>query len=315
MTHAPTMIPDVLIYVDEAEAAGGSGRSLRNACRRGLLVRVRRGAYCPRDVWDSLDPRDQHLLVVRAAIRRVRGPFLVAGASAAAVWRLPFAARGLDDVTLLVPFAAGGSSEPGVRRTCASWESAAASEVGGIPVTTRTRAVLDHSRFLTFGRAVAVVDAVRSRRDADPLALEALRAELDRARFSRGTRALDGVLRFSTSLSDSVGESETRAAIHVAGFETPELQRRWVDAEGAIETDYYWESVDAAGEFDGKVKYTRDDYTGGDQADVVWREKLREDRLRRQVRTVLRLVTRDVRDRVVLARLLAGAGIPRRGSR
>lgn len=315
MTMATMMTSDVLIHVEDAEASGGSGRALRDACRRGLLVRVRRGTYCLREIWDELSSAQRHILTIRAATRRLQGPYLVAGRSAAAIWGLPYAALDRDEVTLLVPASGGGSSEPGVRRTFASADAASVAEVDGIPVTTLARTVVDHARALDFPRAVAVVDHARSRRNPAAVDLEVLAEEGRRANFARGRNALGRALDFSTSLSDSVGESETRAAIHLAGFETPHLQRVWQDAEGRMESDYYWESVDVAGEFDGKLKYTRDDYTRGDPSNVVWREKRREDRLRRMVSGVVRLVTEEVRQPVVLTRILSEAGVPRAASR
>lgn len=304
-------VPDILLYVDDVERDGGSGRELRDACRRGSLVRVRRGAYCAREPWESLGPEERHLLAIRAVIRRVRGPYLVAGRSAAAVHGLPYAARDLQDVTLLVPYPGGGSSEPGVRRTSFAFETADAVVRDGIPVTSQSRTVLDLARTLEFGRAVAVADRAQWRKAQDPISRGALFDELDRARFPRGSRVVERVVEFSTTLSDSVGESEARAAIHRLGFEVPVLQRQWRDAEGLIESDYYWESVDTAGEFDGKVKYTRDEFTHGDPVEVVWREKRREDRLRRLASGVVRLVTDEVRDPLRLARILSDAGIPR----
>lgn len=306
-------IPDVLISVAHAEAAGGSGRAMRDACRRGLLVRVRRGIYCPSGVWENLDARERHVLEIRAVSSRVEGPHLIAGSSAAALWGLPFAAGDGDDVTLLVPYPGGGSSEPGVRRTCLAAATAQEARVDGIPVTTCERTVLDHARALDFARAVSVIDHARSRRRATPVSAERLEAELAAAAYPRGAHALRRALAFSTDVSDSVGESEARARIHLLGFETPELQRVFLDDLGRIETDFYWPSVDVAGEFDGKVKYAREEYTHGDPAEVVWREKRREDRLRRMVSGVVRFSTSDVRSPVVLARLLSQAGIPRPG--
>jgi len=308
---ASTLIPDILMYVDEIERDGGAGRELRSACRRGLLVRVRRGAYCAREVWDSLRPEERHVLAIRATVRHVRGPYLVAGGSAAAIHGLPYASRDLQNVTLLVPYSGGGSSEPGVRRSSAAFDTAEPSIVDGIPVTTVERTVLDLARTLEFGRAVAVADRAQWRKARTPLPRAQLFVELERARFARGARVAERVVRFSTPLSDSVGESETRAAIHQAGFEVPELQHRWSDAEGEIESDYYWATVDTAGEFDGKVKYTRDEYTHGDPSEVVWREKRREDRLRRLASGVVRLVTPEVRNPILLARILTDAGVPR----
>lgn len=306
-------LPDILIAVAQAEAAGGSGRAMREACRRGLLVRVRRGIYCPRAVWDDLDARERHILEIRAVSSRVEGPHLVAGPSAAALWGLPFAASDGDDVTLLVPYPGGGSSEPGVRRTCLAAATAREARLDGIPVTTRERTVLDLARTLDFARAVSVIDHARSGRRATQVSADALEAELIRAAYPRGVGALRHALAFSTDASDSVGESEARARIHLLGFETPEVQRVFADDRGDMRVDFYWPSVDVVGEFDGKVKYTRAEYTRGDPAEVVWREKRREDRLRRIVSGVVRLTTSDIRHPTVLAALLRQAGVPREG--
>ncbi len=306
-----TLVPDVLLFTDEVERSGGSGREMRVECRRGNLVRVRRGAYCLREIWESLSPEGRHVLAVRATIRRVRGPFLVAGGSAAALHGLPYASRDLQDVLLLVPYPGGGSSEPGVRRTTAAFDTAEHIVRDGIPVTTVARTVLDLARSLEFGRAVAVADRAQWRKARAPVTREELFAALGRARFPRGGRVAERVVGFSTHLSDSVGESEARAAIHRLGFEVPRLQHYWRDAEGQMESDFYWESVDIAGEFDGKVKYTRDEYTRGDPSAAVWREKRREDRLRRLTSGVVRLVTEEVRNPVLLARILTDAGVPR----
>jgi len=122
-------------------------------------------------------------------------------------------------------------------------------------------------------------------------------------------RAID----FSTSLSGSIGESDARAVMYQLGYPRPQLQVRFSDAEGDIFPDFYFAEDDAAVEFDGKAKYTRDEYTKGDPAEVVWREKKREDRLRRQVRTVVRILFEDVRSPLLLQRKLADAGIRRNG--
>jgi hypothetical protein len=121
------------------------------------------------------------------------------------------------------------------------------------------------------------------------------------------------VVDFATSLSDSFGESRCRAAMELQGFDAPELQVEFRDAQGLIVPDFYWRSVRGAAEFDGKVKYTRGEYTGGDPAETVWREKKREDRLRRMVDGVTRILTADVNRPHSLVGLLLELGVPRGG--
>ncbi|MEO8093946.1 MAG: type IV toxin-antitoxin system AbiEi family antitoxin domain-containing protein [Pseudolysinimonas sp.] len=300
-----------LIFADEVRRAGEDPRRLRDGVRQGLFVRVRRGAYCTRVRWDSLSNRERHVLAVRAVVRDTAPPFLVAGRSAAAVYGMPFCAFWPERVTLLVPWRGGGSSEPGIARTTNSAASARADSFDGIPITTRDRTVLDVAREAGHANAVALLDWAQSRRRKTPLKRESVEAELRRSDFTRGRRAASAAFAFSTHLSDSPGESLARVAIHRLGFEVPQLQVEFTDSQGAMYPDFYWPSIRVAAEFDGKVKYTRDEFTGGDPAEVVWKEKQREDRLRRQVARVDRIVSADVADPRRLARILTDAGVPR----
>ena len=93
------------------------------------------------------------------------------------------------------------------------------------------------------------------------------------------------------------------------------MQAQFRDDHGLIEPDYLWESVGQAGEFDGKSKYTRNEYTAGNPGEVVWKEKKREDRLRRMVRGVTRIIAPDVENPARLVGLLLAAGVPRGGKR
>lgn len=300
----------LLIYVEDVRAAGGDPRELRTACRRGEMTRVRRGVYLPTHEWRELDPRDQHLLAVLAVTHRSHPPFLVAGPSAGAMWGLPYAAEWPADVTLLIPATTGGKSEPGVRRTVASAAGAIGVAIDGIPVTTLARTALDMARTEDFPMAVAILDRAVWRRDPHATTIDELSRELVRAGFVRRGVHLARAISFATELSDSPYESLTRATIHELGFVAPLLQVELRDDMGVIMPDFLWPGI-AAAEFDGRAKYMRDEYTGSDPSAVVWREKKREDRLRRMVPTVVRIVAEDVHDRARLANLLEDAGVPR----
>src|SRR5699024_8419848 len=64
------------------------------------------------------------------------------------------------------------------------------------------------------------------------------------------------------------------------GIPAPRLQHRYFDGVLVPRTDFSWGDGALAGEFDGRVEYTRDAAYGGAPSDVVWREKQREDRIR-----------------------------------
>ncbi|UIJ36253.1 hypothetical protein [Allobranchiibius sp. GilTou73] len=107
--------------------------------------------------------------------------------------------------------------------------------------------------------------------------------------------------------SGSEGESLSRARMFEMGFPQPELQVRIPDGERrAAYGDFGW--GDLIGEFDGRVKYRADGFSGGAAEEVVWREKLREDAIRRTHR-VVRWIWDDAFEPARLRRILVQAGL------
>lgn len=96
-------------------------------------------------------------------------------------------------------------------------------------------------------------------------------------------RRAEHVAGLASPLAESVGESYSRAAFEFLGFEQPELQHPLRDEDGFIgRTDCWWPESRVVGEFDGKAKYVDAGIRGDISAEeAVYREKLREDRIRR----------------------------------
>jgi hypothetical protein len=290
----------------------GSDRALKREVDAGRLVKVRRGAYVEAKRWASADDREKHLLRVRAAaVFAVEEP-IVAGVSAAALWGMPIHRPFPTDVTFLCKWIGGGRSEPGVRKSTRGFSTARIVRREGVLVTCLSRTVIEIARSSEFSDAMGSIDWARRRHNESALSLDELQDDLRTLAPRADERRVRAMVEFSTTLSDSFGESRGRAVIHLLGFTPPDLQVEFRDRDGVIRPDFYWPSVGIAAEFDGKVKYTRDEYTGGDPSQVVWREKQREDRLRRLTRGVVRFTTADVSRPDRLARLLDEAGVPRR---
>ncbi|MFC7401329.1 hypothetical protein [Citricoccus sp. GCM10030269] len=117
----------------------------------------------------------------------------------------------------------------------------------------------------------------------------------------------------ASPLSQSAGESASRAVIRELGFEEPELQHRVCDRQGRLVaiTDFWWRSVQKAGEFDGLRKYTGNrSYSGRAAEDVVTEEKIREDDIRALGIGMVRWVAQDVRNPALLRTKLEHHGIP-----
>jgi Transcriptional regulator, AbiEi antitoxin len=69
----------------EALDCGETDRTLAEARRAGVIVRLRRGMCAPADIYQACDDSGKHLLHARAALAAQKGPVALTGASAAAL--------------------------------------------------------------------------------------------------------------------------------------------------------------------------------------------------------------------------------------
>ncbi|WIK82033.1 hypothetical protein [Micrococcus lylae] len=132
-----------------------------------------------------------------------------------------------------------------------------------------------------------------------------------RAATQRFTRAWS----FSDARAESAGESLARALIHELGFVAPQLQRRFFAQDGReiARTDFWWEDVRVAGEFDGIGKYDVDLHADPrDRRNSINREKQRDVELRRVCRDVTHWTWADLKDPRRLEAELLRVGVPRR---
>jgi hypothetical protein len=288
-------------------------RSLTRAVESGELVKLRRGAYVPAGIWERSDYRARHILRIRAVVAHAAHPIVLCGESAAALWGMPISGAWPTSVSVLDNWRGGGRAEPGIRRTTAGFATSRVVELDEFRVTDVTRTALDVARRVSFSEAVGSLDWAISRTNPRAVSLESLADDAENFDARLGRRHLQRVVGFATSLSDSFGESRCRAVIHLQGFQPPELQVEFRDELGSMYPDFYWRTARVAAEFDGKQKYTRDEYTHGDPVEVLWREKNREDRLRKQISGLARLLTSDVEHPERLSRKLTDAGVPRGG--
>ncbi|MBX3094796.1 MAG: type IV toxin-antitoxin system AbiEi family antitoxin domain-containing protein [Cryobacterium sp.] len=284
------------------------------AAQRGELVRVRRGVYCDSQEWQALTPRDRHVLRMRAVAASGSQRLVFCGYSAAAVWGMPVAGPWPENVHIVASSSLKQRSRYGVVRHPVADTVDRVVERDGLFVTDVARTALDLVLASPFAHAVGSADWALWRNNSLRVGKAEIQGELERVNPRYRRRHAEAVLEFATDLSDSFGESLARGVMRELGFETPELQVVFGDRAGDMIVDYYWPSVNVAGEFDGKSKYLRPSFQVElDPGERVWREKKREDRLRRQVAGVVRIIWSDLSHGADLARLLTEAGIPRRG--
>lgn len=272
---------------------------------RGGWHHVRHGVWLPEPQWMQLYPEARHAALVQASalcLGRERPVFALT--SAAALWGLPRIEPWPDSVRVLVEKRARGRGSSLVRPHVG--RDAPGTEHSGLLVTSVARTVVDLARTSSLMSAVAAADhALRhglcSRED--------LVDEVDAVKPRvRGRRTARLVVALADPLSMSPGESLSRVQMFLLNLPRPTLQQEVNDSDGLIGfVDFGWEGV--VGEFDGKVKYRLPDGADPREAtEILWREKAREDRLRRRSR-VARWTWSVALERNRLAGVLAQHGI------
>ncbi|WP_050670909.1 hypothetical protein [Luteipulveratus halotolerans] len=269
-------------------------------------VSVGHGVCMPATRWHGMDDRDRHRALVHAHALGDRADErpVFAHESAAALWGLPLLNAWPEQVHTVVPARSRRKSSTRVRRHHTTRLGAV--ERDGLQVTPAARTVVDVARTTDLAAGLVCADAALRRSLCSRQDLEAEVAALPPR--LRGRRVAKLVVALADPLSESAGESLSRAQMFLLRLPRPHLQVEYADADGFIgRTDFGWDGL--VGEFDGKVKYRVDGLDGKAAAEVLWREKRREDRLRRQVRGVARWVWCDARDRARLLTVLTAAGL------
>lgn len=299
-----------LVFTSDYLRVGSDTRELARAVQRGELVKIRRGTYVLAPVWEKADELARHLLRAEAAGRDARRGLPFAGATAAAVWGMWLHSYP-DEVVFLDAWKGGGRSEPGVRRITAAAGTALTRRVDGRLVTDVARTAIDVARHADFATSIGSLDWALWRRNPHRVSREALAAELAKLPSTLRRRFVERAIVFASPLSDSYAESYARALMFEFGYELPEQQLEIPHAKGVYIVDFAWRSRRIIAEIDGFGKYLDPSMNKGDPARTVLAEKLREDELRRQGYTIIRIYWSDLMSPIALCAKLDAAGIPR----
>jgi hypothetical protein len=267
--------------------------SARRAAERGELVRIRRGVYVRADVWRELDARDRYRMVCRGFSLSRADPPVLTHRSAAALWNLPTFWAMPSEVDIALESSAGGRVRAGVRGHAAGLDADDVVFIDGVPVTSLLRTVVDMAASADVHTAVAIIDHClhvdRFGRSRYSITRDALLEALAEAGLARGGVRARARITFGSPQSGSPAESASRTTMALIGVPAPELQRTFECETGTYDSDFYWASVDAIGEVDGRGKYLDPALRRGRSAgQVVYGEKVREDELRRKVTSFIR---------------------------
>jgi hypothetical protein len=266
---------------------------------RATDVRLRPGAYVSAESWARASEREQHLARVRAAARSLTDRAVFSHESAAAVHGIPIAGGWPRVVHASYDGDGGMAARAGLRFSRARWSPGDVLDFGTMRVTSPRRTAADLARTAPFTQGVIALEHV-------------LAAGIDRREFvawvgaQRGVHGLRRAVRaldLCHGLSESPLESLSLARFAELGIPSPVQQQEFVVGGERFRVDFFWPQWGVVGEADGRLKYR-------DPQDL-WREKRREDALRRVVGTVVRWTWQEAWRASPLAALLSAAGIPR----
>ncbi len=257
----------------QALAAGFDEREILRRRKTGTWTRLRRGVY----VETALVSDDEvlhHLLHFRAALLCLQAPVTASHITSAALHRVAL----LDPDFSLVHITREGSGsariEAGIQHHDAALPASQLTKVDGLVTTSAARTVLDLARELPFDAGLIAAESALNKRLTTKSELREL---LEYCLDWPGARTAGRVVAFASPYSESPGESMGRIAFDELGVPPPSQQVLIFDACGFVaRSDFCWEEHRTVGEQDGRLKYVGENAT----ADVLYREKLREDRLR-----------------------------------
>ncbi len=251
----------------------GTDSELRSAKQAGDLHSIVRGVSAPVDEGQlSHDAKYRRAVVAVAGRSGIR---IVSHQSAAVMHGMALLNPNRRHVHMTAP--SKGKIEGDVHVHQGDLVAGDVVIVDGVRVTSRALTACDVARCGTFEQAVTALDTAL--REGVPIV--ELHAIVARFPHAEGIGKLRNALMVADGDAESVGESLSRALmIGWDDIPLPTLQPSFYDDEGFIgRTDFGWQGL-VVGEFDGKTRYMRSWRPGEPPEEVVYREKLREDRLR-----------------------------------
>lgn len=273
---------------------GGTDRLIRSACGRGVLRRVRVGTYMFSDVWAHLDPTARHVVVARSVIDKLPpGAVALSHQTVAAVHGLALFDVDLSTVHLTRLDTGPGRIEAGVVHHDRPRGDPQLLDLDGVPVVSAERAMWEVACRTSMRGALVVMDSALSNGLVVP---DQLADTSGRYAHWKGSRAARLMARIADEGAETPGESLMRFVCFEHNLPRPETQVEIHDENGTLvaRTDLGWQFHRHVGEFDGLRRYLRDLRPGENASDVVIREKVREDAIRRLDRGVSRAIWNEV---------------------
>lgn len=282
--------------------AGWSDTRLIAAVRRGELIHLAPGVYARALQWLATAQGRDELFRLRglAAVtsERCGDAVVLSHQSAAAVHGISLLKPDTTCVHVTRDAKSGGGRRAERQVHAVSLPDGDVVDLGRFRVTSMERTAVDVATDgATFAQALTVFDMALAGGASRELMTEMLAR-----RRNRGVKTARRALYFASSLSESVGESWSRAQMIDADIRFPTLQCTHIAEGHEYHSDFDWECR-LVGEFDGQIKYGRLRKPGETLEQAIMREKEREDRLRSIGIMVIRWIWADLENNRMIPRV------------
>lgn len=302
---------------------GNERRRLDRRVRSGELVRPAPSSFVRKELWDSMNPCQRHVMLART-MARANPNWVFCGFSAAAIMGFQVPYSSLDHLHRMVyeAFEHRNSAIAQVHRSIGTTSVVH----DGILVTPPEQTARECMIQLDFARALAVADsATRVCGWNDLHLLEDILQNPNSTSRQGSTTATCAAL-LADSRSESGGESIARANMIMQGIVLPELQLsinpnaahpvcdRGQSYNGGYRIDFGWQIPGrglVAGELDGRQKYEAQT-TGPnqDEKDVLLAERRREAQLTLVCDAIVRFSFVEARNPWTLTSILGDYNVP-----
>lgn len=299
---------DAITLLRTSDADRARGRDLQRRTADGSFVRVRHGVYVATAAWEALDGRAKHLVRVRAVLPSIPRGAVLSHDSAAAVHGVPRLSAWPAKVHATDPTATEDVRRAG-HVVHAGPVRASSFEFHGVRVAALAQTAVELARRSSFCEAAVILDhALRSG------VRRGILSDLIEQAGPWGSTRAAGALAVCNALHESVGESYLAARCREVGAPDMVPQVEFRRDDGSVDrVDFWVPELGLVIEFDGRQKYEDVNMLGGRSgADVLWAEKLREDRIRAhpQVRGFVRVTWWHLVDPERLRALFRLHGVP-----
>lgn len=272
----------------EAIGAGYDDQAIARMVRRGQWVRIRTGAFVEQQTWESADARERHVLravaVAHAAdLKQLGGNepaeqrVILSHVTSAVLWGGPTYGLDLDHVHVTREDRKGGRNHAGVRRHRSAVPRSDIRLTRGLRHTAPARVVLEILSLAGLEPALCIANELvrKGLTTRDEIAAFALTADK-----WPGTLAATLLVRLVDGRRESVGETRFQLLCfrHSLPAGVPQYDVR---AHGVFlgRVDVAYPEHGVFVEFDGRGKYFDLRRPGESVADVIVREKTRQERI------------------------------------